>query len=108
MVGLRLTAKNWGRDVSAAAPVYRSGRRRAVDDLQLCELGETFLGEFSADARLLGAAERDVRGHVEVLVDPDRAGLELRCDLVRALDVGRPDRRAEAVGGGVGAADRVV
>ena len=48
-----------------------------VDDLQLGEFGESFFGEFDADARLLGAAERDVRRHVEVFVDPDRAGLDL-------------------------------
>ena len=71
-------------------------------------VGETFLGEFGADAGLLGAAERDVRGHVEMLVDPDRAGLDLAGDGVGTLDVGRPDRRAEAVSRGVGAADHVI
>ena len=60
---------------------------RFVDDLQLGKLGETFLGELGADPRLLGAAERDMRGHVEVLVDPDRAGLDAARDLVGAHGV---------------------
>src|SRR5665213_476817 len=48
-----------------------------VDDLKLGELRETLLGEFGADAGLLGSAERDERRHVEMLVDPDRSGLSL-------------------------------
>src|SRR5258707_11962559 len=42
-------------------------RSRPVDDLELGELGKSFLGEFGADAGLLGAAERDMRRHVEML-----------------------------------------
>src|SRR5260370_34268627 len=57
---------------------------RLVDDLELSEFGEAFLGEFGADARLLGAAERNVRRHIEMLVDPDRAGLDAARDLVGA------------------------
>src|SRR5450631_1494858 len=79
----------------SAAAIIRELRARLVDDLELGELREPFLGEFGADARLLGATERNMRRHVEVLVDPDRSGLDLACHLVRPRRVRRPHRCAE-------------
>src|SRR5262245_14938920 len=99
--------QKWGRGGSAATPIISRRGSRSVDDLQLREFCKAFLSKLRADARLLGPAERDVRRHVEVLVDPDRAGLDAGGNLMRAFWVGRPDRGAEAVSGGVGAADYV-
>jgi hypothetical protein len=65
----------------------------AVDDLELGELRKPFLGEFGADARMLGAAERDMRRHVEVLVDPDGTRLDPACDLVGARRTSFPSMR---------------
>src|SRR5215469_5048858 len=101
--------KGKGDRGGTAVPSISSGRGSgAVDDLQLGKFGETFLGEFGSNAGLLGAAERDMRGHIEVLVDPDRAGLDPLRDLVGARRIGRPHRRAEAVVGGVGTSDHVL
>src|SRR5215831_11759369 len=105
MAGFHFLGRKGDRGIAAIPEVAGSGaRRRSVDDLELGELRQTLFGELRADARLLGAAEGDMRGHVEMLVDPDRAGLDLLCDLVSALGVRRPDRSAEAVGRRVGAA----
>jgi hypothetical protein len=68
--------------------IESGGRARTVDDLQLGELGEAFLGELSADASLLGAAEWDVRRHVKMLVDPHCAGFDLARHLVCPLRIG--------------------
>ena len=79
-----------------------------VDDLKLGKFRQPLLGKLRADPGLFGAAERNVRGHIEMLVDPDGTRLDLARDLVRPLRIRRPDRRAKPVGGGVGAADRVI
>src|ERR1700692_2646642 len=97
LVRARLTARcalSWtgnpplDLETTAATAPPRSFRcssgSRLIDDLELGEFGEAFLGEFGADARLLGAAERNVRRHVEMIVDPDRAGLDAARDLVGA------------------------
>jgi hypothetical protein len=78
----------------AAAGPPRSLCRSAtglVDDLQLGEFDQPFLGKFSADTGLLGSAEGNVRRHIEVLVDPYRSGLDLARDLVGAGRIRRPD-----------------
>ena len=47
--------------------------------------------QFDADAGLLRPSERDVRSHVQVLVDPDRAGVDPRRHGDRPLAVRGPD-----------------
>ena len=79
-----------------------------VDDLQLSELSQALFGKLNADSRLLGAAERNVRCHVEMFIDPDRSGLDLACDAVGAFQTRRPDRCTKTIVGRVGAADHVV
>lgn len=83
------------RGAAAAAIIYIRLRACLVDDLQLGELRKPFLGELGADARLLGPAERNMRRHVEVLVDPHRCSFDLACDLMRPCRIRRPDRRAQ-------------
>ena len=62
----------------------------------------------AAEAALLVAAERRGRVVDVVGVDPDGAGLEPRRDVVRLLDVARPDAGGEAVDRVVRARDRLV
>src|SRR5580704_12012100 len=59
-----MTSRHFRRGVIAAGSPPRSLvflGAGFVDDLELGELSQTFLSELGADARLLGAAERDVR-----------------------------------------------
>jgi hypothetical protein len=63
---------------------------RDVDDLRLGVFLEPLLAQCRPQAGLLGPAERHVGRQVQMLVDPNRAGVDPQCDLVRAFDVGRP------------------
>jgi hypothetical protein len=72
--------RDWNRGGVAAIPIsQRSGAGTGpVDDLQLGELSQTLFGKLGAYAGLLGTAKRNMRGYVQMLVDPDRAGLIFR------------------------------
>ena len=72
--------RNAGRRVLALA-VPAPGAASAVDRLHGRVFLQAFLAEFDADARALHAAERRVRLDRAVLVDPDRAALELRASV---------------------------
>ena len=78
------------------------------DALHLRVVLERVHAHLAAEAALLVAAERRRRVVDVVGVDPDRAGLELARDVVRLLDVLRPDRGGQAVARVVGARDRLV
>src|SRR5581483_7940223 len=88
---------------------YRRSRSQDVGASAELDPGRLDLGELvegverlvAADARLLVAAER--RGDVAAVVgvDPHRAGAQALGELEGLVDVGREDRRGEAV-------DRVV
>src|ERR1700730_8259868 len=101
----RTKAGATSRSAFASASSHLDSR---VYDLQLGKLGETFLGELHAHTRLLGAAEGDVRGDVEMLVDLDGDGFDLACDFVSTLRIRRPNGGAEAIICRIGAADGVV
>src|SRR3569833_605406 len=55
-----------------------------------------------ANPRYPEATERDISAGPTVRVDPDRAGLELSCNLLRASDIAAPDRGSQTIAGGVG------
>jgi hypothetical protein len=84
----RARAAKEGRGDIAATPMASGTCAWSIDNLELREFGETFLGEFRADARLLGAAVRNMRRHIKVLVDPHGASLDTRRDLVSTLRIG--------------------
>src|ERR1700733_3177811 len=80
---------------SGTAPSRGAVRRPSsdghIDHLQLGEFRQALFAQLSANSRILGPAERYVGQNVEVLVDPNRARLHLRGQVVSRLLVGRPD-----------------
>src|SRR5262245_8442645 len=70
---------------------------RRIDEGCLGELAEPFPAQLDADAGLLRPPERDVRSHVQVLVDPDRAGIHPGRHPHRPVVVRGPDRAPQAV-----------
>src|SRR5450755_2070289 len=80
-------------------------------DHHVAQLGielERVHAALAADARGLGAAERGAQVAQEPAVDPAQANLDLARHAVRGAQGLRPDRRREAVVGGVGQRDRLV
>src|SRR5262245_64207155 len=69
---------------------------RHVDDGRLGELLESLPAQLGPDTGLLRAGVRSVWSEIEVLVDPDRAGVDPRRHPERPLAVRRPDRAAQA------------
>src|SRR5215471_5302748 len=67
---------------------------RHVDDGRLGELLESLPAQLGPDTGLLRAGVRDVRSEIEMLVHPDRAGIDAGCHPERPLAIGRPDRGA--------------
>src|SRR5262245_44694871 len=79
-----------------------------VDDVLLHERLETPAAAGLTDAGPLRATERRLGRERDVLVDPDRAGVQLLCDRRGALRVRRPDGGTQAEVRGVRALERVV
>src|SRR4029077_19595593 len=82
---------------------------RAVADqhvLGLLIMIEQHLVVFAADARLLVAAERRMRGIGVVAIGPDAAGLDRAAESVAAIGVAAPDAGAKAVERVVGDRER--
>jgi hypothetical protein len=77
--------------------------QRDVDNARLRILLDPLLAILRADPGLLGSAERYVEGHIEPLVHPYRARLNLGGDGDTAFDIPRPHRSAEAIISVVGA-----
>src|ERR1700678_1498012 len=73
------------------------------DSLNFCVLLQSVLAEFAADSGLLEAAERGARIEDVVAIHPNRARTDAVRDRMSFLDVARPDRRRETVGGAIGA-----
>lgn len=73
-----------------------------MDGLDLRVGLKTSLAQLAPDTALLDAAKRHAEVAVVAAVDPDHAGLDLRGDAVRALNVLGEDGRAQTVGGVVG------
>ena len=87
-------------DCSARMHLVQSERRFAQADVDVLRLGvgvHDDLVRLAADAGLLVAAERCVRGQLVVGVDPHTPGLNRLRDAERAVDVLRPDGAAEPV-----------
>src|SRR5439155_14355230 len=81
---------------------------RHVDDLDLGEAEQAPRPILHADARPLGAAERQVRGDREVLIHPGGAALEAPGHVGRTVWIARPHRSAETEVGRVRSLDRLV
>src|SRR5919106_1993151 len=79
--------------VTAEGPLVNLGHH--VLDLRV--VLEAIDGKVLAVPRLLEAAVRHLRDERDVVVDPDRAELELARGVERPADVARPDRCREAV-----------
>src|SRR5687767_13410105 len=98
------------------ASEYRRSQSQGVETSAELDPGRLHLGELvegmerlvATDARLLVAAEW--RGDVATVVgvDPDRAGAQALGELEGLVDVGREDRRGEAVDRVVGHAERLL
>src|SRR5437867_12387808 len=94
---------------------YRRSRSQSFEASAKLDPGRLHLGELvegverlvAADARLLITAER--RGDVATVVgvDPHRAGAQALGELEGLVDIGREDRRGEAVDRIVGHAERL-
>src|SRR6516162_9458434 len=74
----------------------RGSSFRQVDDRRLGERLEPLLTQLGPDTGLLRAGVGDVRSEIEMLVHPDRAGIEPGRHLERPVAVRRPDRAAQA------------
>ena len=83
--------------------VAKRSLQRDVDDARLRVLLDAFLAILRADPGLLGSTERYVEGHIEPLVHPYRARLNLGGDGDTAFDIPSPYRSAEAIISVVGA-----
>ncbi|MCS1411723.1 MAG: hypothetical protein M2R45_04925 [Verrucomicrobia subdivision 3 bacterium] len=59
----------------------------SADDLHLCELADGMAAQLNTRARHLAGGERDVRGGFCALVDPHRAGINVRRDGFDASDI---------------------
>lgn len=60
---------------------------RHVYNLGLGELFQTFLTLFSPDTGLFGAAEGHLGMHIEMLVDPHRAGIDPCGHRISAIEI---------------------
>src|SRR6476646_7987026 len=76
--------------------------------LDLRVVVERVHAHLAADATLFVAAKGRGRVVDVVSVDPDRAGLKFGRDVVRLLDVARPDAGGQAVDRVVGAGDGLI
>jgi hypothetical protein len=50
------------------------------NDLQIAEFFEPVFAEFNANPRVLMTAERNVGMNIEVLIDPNRPGIQPTCN----------------------------
>src|SRR6516225_3112366 len=81
---------------------------RRVDDRRLGELLKALLAQFGPDTGLLRAGVRSVWSEIEMLVHPDRAGIDPGRHLERSVAVRRPNRAAQAEVRVVGTFDHFV
>src|SRR6185436_13941794 len=72
------------------------------------ELLESGLALLAAQPRLLDPAERHVESQVEMLVDPDRAGVDRTRDGRRLVEILAPYCAAKPIVAGIGARDHVL
>src|SRR5690606_11268147 len=89
------------RYIRRSAPLHAALPRR------LHVLVQAFLAALTTEAALAIAAEAGSRVEHVRRVDPDGAGLELRCNVEREVDALRPDARGEAVARVVREVDRL-
>src|SRR5580704_15420654 len=82
-----LTPRRWPKSCSLLF--------RHVDDGRLGEGLESLLALLNSDAGLLRTGERDVRSGIEMLVHPDRAGIDPGGHPERPVAVRRPDRATQ-------------
>src|SRR5438132_14400084 len=82
---------------SKSRALERSRPQRHLDHLRLHVRREPERTDLTAEARLLESAEWHVRLAADMVVDPDRAGLDLFGDRLAAVEVVGPDRSAQAV-----------
>ncbi|GAA4685173.1 hypothetical protein GCM10023215_20300 [Pseudonocardia yuanmonensis] len=85
-----------------------SGQTRETFTTGVGEREDPVAAELRAHPGLLAAAERDVGGQREVLVDPAHTTVQAARDLGRGLQVGAPHRVAEAELGAVDPGDDLV
>src|SRR5260370_10801065 len=94
-----------GLQTITSQPSTAAGLCRDADVFWLGEEAERFFTALAAEAACFHAAERDAQDAYEPAIHPDRAGVNLFRNAMRAIQVLRPNARGQAVLRVIGVAD---